>query len=73
MRRNDEYDEKERNISLYGMEGGGEWGKQKGRRHEERRRQGAWEGLCVLKRKIMDRERERESEREKAQWLVGNL
>lgn len=54
---------------------GGEWGKQKGRRHEERRRQRAWEGLCVLKRKMMDREREKLGgrEREKAQWLVGNL
>lgn len=49
-------------------------GKQKRRRHEGRSRQGEWERLCVLKRKMMDRERDWAGEREKkAQWLVGNL
>lgn len=39
--------------------------KQKRRRHEGRSRQGEWEGLCVLKRKMMDREGERETGRER--------
>lgn len=59
MRSNDEY-MVEKNRDIWNRRWRGKkWGKQKRRRHEERRRQGEWEELCALKRKMMDRERER--------------